>query len=305
VDSNFASCHRLRTSEHHNIADAQGCYGATDLCDNRTDTRRTQLPLITKDSVLGCLLGGGLGDAWGGSYEGVTRPAVFEIPLKAALSDDTQQTLATCESIVEFGHVDPANLASHFIRWFLAGRIRGMGSSTLKALQDLSMGTHWALSGRRGEFAAGNGGAMRIAPLAFLLEPSNAENRTLIRDICRITHHSDEAYVGALAVILAIRSVLSGTWSQERSFLAVTLDVLPDSAVRDRIRELLPLKLSASEVAHRFGSTGHVVDTVPLALYCAQFIASEPLPSVLARTISAGGDTDTIGPSRDSSPAPS
>jgi ADP-ribosyl-[dinitrogen reductase] hydrolase len=161
-------------------------------------------------------------------------------------------------------------------------------------MQDLAIGTHWALAGRRGEFAAGNGAAMLIAPLAFLLNPTDSHDRTLIRDVCRITNHSDEAYVGALAVVLAMWSVLTGTWSQDRSFLTGTVDRLPDSAVRDRVSELIQLQLPASEVAHRFGATGHVVDTVPLALYCAQLIASEPLPTVLARTISVGGDTDTI-----------
>jgi ADP-ribosylglycohydrolase len=136
---------------------------------------------------------------------------------------------------------------------------------------------------------------MRIAPLAFLLNPADPTDRTVIRDVCRITHHSDEAYVGALAVVLAIRAVLSGAWSQHRSFLAATVNGLPDSAVRDRIEALLPLQLPASEVAVSFGATGHVVDTVPLALYCAQAIASHPLPAVLALTIGVGGDTDTIG----------
>lgn len=135
---------------------------------------------------------------------------------------------------------------------------------------------------------------MRIAPLAFVLDPVAPPDRTLVRDVCRITHHSDEAYVGALAVVLAIRSVISGAWSPDRSFLATTVDGLPDSAVRDRIEELLPLQLPAAEVARAFGATGHVVDTVPLALYCAQSIAFEPLSSVLAQTIRAGGDTDTI-----------
>jgi ADP-ribosylglycohydrolase len=37
-----------------------------------------------------------------------------------------------------------------------------------------------------------------------------------------------------------------------------------------------------------------VVDTVPLALYCAQFIAVQPLSVVLAQAIEVGGDTDTI-----------
>ena len=161
-------------------------------------------------------------------------------------------------------------------------------------MRDLAVGAHWAISGARGEFAAGNGAAMRIAPLAFLLNPTDARDRGLIRDVCRITHHSDEAYVGALAVLLAIRSVLSGEWSQHQSFLAATVDNLPDSAVRDRTQSLLPLHFPASEVARSFGATGHVVDTVPLALYCAQSIAFEPLPVVLALTIGVGGDTDTI-----------
>jgi ADP-ribosyl-[dinitrogen reductase] hydrolase len=133
---------------------------------------------------------------------------------------------------------------------------------------------------------------MRIAPLAFLLNPTDPQDRTTIRDVCRITHHSDEAYGGALAVMLAIRSVLSRTWSRDRNFLAASVDSLPDSAVREWIKELLPLKLPASGVA-RNGATGHVVDTVPLALYCAQLIDLEPFPTVIARTISAGGDTHT------------
>jgi ADP-ribosylglycohydrolase len=176
----------------------------------------------------------------------------------------------------------------------LKGRIFGIGASTLKSMRDLAAGTHWALAGSRGEYAAGNGAAMRIAPLAFLLDPSDLQHRTIIRDVCRITHHNDEAYVGALAVVLAIQSVLEGKWSHQNSFLRGVLDSLPDSAVRDRIEMLIPLQISPSEVACRFGASGYVVDTIPLALYCAQFIAEAPLPAVLARTISAGGDTDTI-----------
>src|SRR5262249_35177520 len=63
---------------------------------------------------------------------------------------------------------------------------------------------------------------------------------------------------------------------------------------RDRVKELLPLKLPPSEIASRFGASGWVVDTVPLALYCAQFIVARPFPEVLAQAIAVGGDTDTI-----------
>lgn len=123
----------------------------------------------TYDQILGCILGGALGDAWGGPWEGRIGPLPFEIPLQSRISDDTQLTLATCESILEKSSVDPENLAAHFLNWFVRGRITGIGASTLKAMQDLSAGVHWALAGNRGEFAAGNGAVMRIAPLAFVL----------------------------------------------------------------------------------------------------------------------------------------
>jgi ADP-ribosyl-[dinitrogen reductase] hydrolase len=219
----------------------------------------------------------------------------FKIPVRPTLSDDTELTLATCESVIETGAIEPENVATQFLRWFKGGRIHGIGSSTLKAMRDLSAGTHWALSGARGEFAAGNGAAMRIAPLAFLIDPNNPDQRIIIRDVCRITHHNEEAYVGALAVVLSIHAVLTGEWSPRRSFLASVVSGLPDSAVRDRILEMLPLEISIEQLAHRFSTTGYVVDTVPFALYCAQSVVHEDLEVVLSRTISAGGDTDTIG----------
>src|SRR5260370_24784816 len=113
-----------------------------------------------RDRILGSLLGGALGDAWGGPWEGKTGPVPFEMQQRASLSDDTQLTLATCESIIEHKRVDPEHLAPRFAEWFRRGRITGIGSSTLKALRDLAGGVHWALAGSRGEYSAGNGAAM-------------------------------------------------------------------------------------------------------------------------------------------------
>jgi ADP-ribosyl-[dinitrogen reductase] hydrolase len=253
-----------------------------------------QTDLKKRNQILGCILGGALGDAWGGPWEGKSGHVSFEIPSRSSVSDETQLTLATCESIIESGGINAERLASHFANWFAAGRITGIGSSTLKALRDLAAGVHWALAGSRGEYSAGNGAAMRIAPLAFLLDPAIPADRTVIRDVCRITHHNDEAYVGALAVLIAIRLILAGSWSHQNSFMVAAAESVPDSGVRDRIKELLPLKVPPSQVASRFGASGWVVDTVPLALYCAQFIAEQPLSAVIAQAVEAGGDTDTI-----------
>jgi ADP-ribosylglycohydrolase len=116
----------------------------------------------------------------------------------------------------------------------------------------------------------------------------------VIRDVCRITHQSDEAYIGALAVVLAIRFIASGIWSHKNSLLIAVVESLPDSAVRDRLKEFLPLTVPPSKIASQYGASGWVVDTVPLALYCAQFIAERPLSVTLAQAIEVGGDTDTI-----------
>jgi ADP-ribosylglycohydrolase len=48
------------------------------------------------------------------------------------------------------------------------------------------------------------------------------------------------------------------------------------------------------EVAKRFGSSGYVVETVPLALVAAWQVVERGLQPVLAELETAGGDTDTI-----------
>jgi ADP-ribosyl-[dinitrogen reductase] hydrolase len=249
------------------------------------------------DRILGCLLGGAIGDAWGGPYEGALPQAVPVFPASARLSDDTQLTTATCESIIENIGVEPAHIAGRFRAWFEAGRIHGLGASTMKALRDLGAGAHWAIAGAKGERAAGNGAAMRVAPLAFLLDPVIDADHVLIRDVCRITHHHDEAYAGALAVLVAIRLMVFGSWQPgESNLLELVASSLPDSQVRDRLLRYrgFPAHTLPQDVADCWGSSGFVVESVPLALFAAQAIASQPFESVIAQAVAAGGDADTV-----------
>jgi ADP-ribosylglycohydrolase len=237
-----------------------------------------------------CLLGGLLGDAWGGPYEGQPGPVVPTFPRNPRISDDTQLVLATCEAILEQrGRVDPAAVAERFRIWFESGRLTGLGSSTLKAVRDLAAGAHWALSGARGEFAAGAGAAMRAAPLAFFLDPDRNEDRQTLRDVARITHHNDEAYAGTLAMVLAVRS----SWrlaSVPGDLLARVATAIPGTAVRERIVELARC---TPEQSARLGVSGHVVDAVPLALRLAS-IPGVSCTDAIRSAVSFGGDTDTI-----------
>jgi ADP-ribosylglycohydrolase len=171
--------------------------------------------------------------------------------------------------------------------------MRGLGSSTLKALRDLSAGAHWATAGARGEFAAGSGAAMRIAPLAFVLDPSRDNDRVAIRDVARITHHSEEAYAGALAVVGAVR-VCAVSGGMPGDLLGYVVSILPDTRLRDRLVEFRAEALAPEVAAARFGQSGYVVDAVSVALLTAADTGSRGVRATVERAVSLGGDTDTI-----------
>ena len=249
----------------------------------------------SRDAIVGCILGGAIGDAMGGPYEGCTGPIAVSDTDTWRLSDDTQLTLATCEAIGRVGRVDPEAIAAEFTAWFRARRLRGLGASTLKALRELAAGGHWALVGRKGEMAAGDGAAMRIAPLAFCVDPHTRAGRTTIRDVCRITHHSDEAWAGAVALLLAVRAAAGSASAGGREELGAIAGAVPPSRTRERLVALAqePSR-SLPEVASAIGCGGYAAEAVPLALYAAATTQSRGFEQVLRDVIAVGGDTDTI-----------
>ena len=227
--------------------------------------------MTLKDRVFGCIVGGAIGDAAGSHYENMTGVSEVDFDLLSGITDDTQLTLATCESIIEVGSVSPENIAKHFLQWYNSRRLVGLGASTLKALRDLQVGAHWGLSGRSGEYAAGNGAAMRIAPLAFFL--SSDDDRSLIKDVCFITHKNDEAYVGSLSVLYALQLIIHEDWPAGEQLLTLILPHLPDTVVKDNLIKLQHQpNLTIAQAADLIGCSGHVVQSIPFAFFAAQKI---------------------------------
>ncbi|NVO85406.1 ADP-ribosylglycohydrolase family protein [Hymenobacter terrestris] len=255
--------------------------------------------MTTPERLAGCILAGAIGDAWGSGSEnlpkGPDRTTFYLQPPPRRepvwqLTDDTQLTVVTLAALCQGPLLAPATLAAHLVAAFAQGRLTGLGASTLKALRELQAGGHWSQVGREGEYAAGNGAAMRIAPFAFWPQYTRAE----LHDFCRITHRQVDAYVGALAVVLAIRAVLSGQWTGAEPLLDLLVPQLPDTRLRDRLLviQALPAHTSIADVA-RLGTSGYVVDSVPFALFCAAQVPHLGLTETLAAIIAAGGDTDT------------
>jgi ADP-ribosyl-[dinitrogen reductase] hydrolase len=131
---------------------------------------------------------------------------------------------------------------------------------------------------------------MRIAPIAFIKEIPKEQ----IREICFITHSNDEAYVGALSVIIAIKSILSGSWTGRENLLEIIIDQIPDTRVRDRLIEIdkISNKLRLKEIG-KLGNSGYVVDSVPMAITAASRINELGLEKMFIELIEIDGDTDT------------
>lgn len=241
------------------------------------------------DKILGCIIGGAIGDYIGSPLEGQSGPLEVQIPTSSQITDDTQLTLATCEAIVRAGTVDPESIAHSFGCWFSQRRITGYGSSTLKALRDILVGAHWALAGATGEMSAGNGAAMRIAPIAFCVDPLSSDGRRLVRHVASITHRHDEAICGALAMAIA-------TYSDGFDFIPRILSELPDCNTRDRLEELLcKSDMEITQLGVEYGTSGYVAESVPVSLIAASRAKEIGFHEAVVSVIACGGDTDTIG----------
>jgi ADP-ribosylglycohydrolase len=244
----------------------------------------------------GCIIGGAIGDAWGSGFENqfeeeddtfylVGNPYV-KMPTWG-ITDDTQLTLATIEAMIEDEALKPESIVNQFLKYYQSRKLRGVGASTLKALKELNLGGHWSQVGRRGEYAAGNGAAMRIAPIAFREEMDDSK----IRDICIITHNNDEAYVAAKCVIIAIRETLKGNWTGEQNLIEMIIEQIPDTRTRDRLIEIKNIK-SLEEIGKK-GNDGYAVNSIPLAVAAANKVSEIGIEEMFSQLIKIGGDTDT------------
>lgn len=253
------------------------------------------------DQFSGCIMGGTIGDSFGGQYEqiekGIESDNVYiwgggKEERRFFISDDTQLTLATCESIIEEGIVDAQAISQKFVEWYEKGKLSGLGSATLQAIQGLRNGGHWWIVGKKGDRAAGNGSAMRIAPLAFALDEVD---RSIIQSVNRITHHNDEAYTGSLAIVIAIQDLLKNGQQSGGEWLRKVGKELPDTLVRDRIIEYASFvdNKSIKELGKEFGNSAYVVESVPFALYGVVKSWEIGFEAAINEIIESGGDTDT------------
>lgn len=271
-----------------------------------------------KDSIrerfIGSILGLAIGDALGMPFEGWSPSSIKRhweekvfLPspsrgLKAGqYTDDTLMALCHLNSLIEKGSVEPEDVSQKFVEWYDSGNLRGIGATTAYAIGRLKKGYNWQESGARGEYAAGNGGAMRIAPVGLFYHNDLNALKEAVRKAVIITHNNPEAVAGALAVAyLVAKSVRSAT---EKGGDRLS----PDTIIKEvynfigpckvgqnlqRAGELLKSGTPPERAMEVLGTSGYVVESVASAVFC--FLNSPgDFYSTVVNAVQGGMDADT------------
>lgn len=268
------------------------------------------------DAIAGSLLGLFCGDALGMPYEAQPPEAIPErVEMEEArlgrgtYTDDTQMAIAVCESLLRCGGVDEDDLARAIADAFDPDRGYGPGTTTVVRL--------WAEGVPRdeaalrlfdGEGSAGNGAAMRVAPVGLLFAHDPERCVAEARRQARLTHAHplgvDGAGVQAAAVAAAVRGedhLVAARAAARTRELRAKLDAAADAARRvafgagtpERIASAPPQEnsLSPAHVARLLGSTVAAHESVPAALVAA---CAPTFEAALTFAVRCGGDTDTV-----------
>lgn len=282
---------------------------------------RTPEHSVLLDRFTGALLGGAMGDALGRPVEGWPQPDVAskygrlteyqkwygwrEGPT-GTITDDTQLTMLVGECLTLNGYLDPVDLSQRFVRWL--SYMRGEGEATVKAVRRLQSGVPWD---RAGEDSAGNGAAMRSAPVGLTRWNDPVLLRAEAIFSALPTHRHPMGVAGAVAMAAAVAylvaiepqdftaeafvSVVQGSiLGIEQERVAERRDQTVLTTLHDRIGDVVGL-LSASpdEAFSRLYNGAYVLESLPAALYC--FLRSpHDVEGMIVLGASMGRDADTV-----------
>jgi ADP-ribosylglycohydrolase len=210
--------------------------------------------------------------------------------LPGQYSDDTQMSLEVAESLIKNNGFNPDDLAARYVEWMTSGRARGWGRTTLLAIHNLVSGKHWSESGVAGSY--GNGTAMRAAPFGVYFRNDLYSLVNICKIDSAITHVSEEAEAGSIAIGLAAAYAVNGDTD---NLLEKIWNHLPDCKVKSSIYSLGAMinsdKITPQQALRVLGTKADVRETVPAVLYC--FLKFDNYYDAVLAAIRAGGDTDT------------
>jgi len=278
-----------------------------------------------KEQFRGCLIGQCLGDALGSPVEGQARSVcqryVDETLRTGRLdaddgnlisigqyTDDSQLARELLQSYIACEGFDPQDYARRIGAIFAEGRIFRPGGATTAAALRLIQGVAWNKAGTPAP-SAGNGSAMRAAPIGFFFydEPERLVQAARVQ--ARITHQDERCSAGAVAIAGAVALALRGGAVNAPDFLSElagwTASIEP--SVSAGMRELIDwVPLPMEEAADRISGLGLDSTSAADVNGISPFVTSSVLWSLysflrtpddywetICTAIVVGGDVDT------------
>jgi ADP-ribosylglycohydrolase len=253
-------------------------------------------------SLRGLSVGDAFGEKLGDIHKTSRQLARRLLPLERPWrwTDDTAMATSIVEVLAARGTIDTDELAAKFAARFSADPARGYGLGAQIILQHVSEGAAWRDESARafdGHGSAGNGAAMRSAPIGAYFAPDLDRVRVEALRSAEPTHAHPDGAAGAVAV--AIAAALATTGEPPSGWLAETIRYTPAGKTRDKIRRAEQLGLAFPEVqlaAEELG-TGAMIrsrDTVPFCLWVAARHAGS-FEDALWEVVQEAGDRDTLG----------
>lgn len=282
------------------------------------------LPIPARERFSGCLVGQCLGDALGFPVEGQSSEDCQRYVrdwlratdgrgranLAAAVgqyTDDSQLARELMQSYLQARRFDPSHYAMHIAAIFREERIVGRGRATTEAALRLIGGVPWTQAGTPPP-AAGNGSAMRAAPIGLMYWDDAEQMIAAAHDQGRITHRDPRSSAGAIAVAGAVLLALRGkldreAWIAQLSGWVHALDPALAEGIR-RLHDLVDVpSTSALKAILKFGRTSDydngwegispfVTASVLWSLY-SFFRHPDDYWATICAAIGVGGDVDT------------
>ncbi|MGB9715525.1 MAG: ADP-ribosylglycohydrolase family protein [Thermodesulfovibrionales bacterium] len=283
--------------------------------------------LPRKEQFSGCLIGQCLGDALGFVVEGFSSEACkryvedilktervgefgrFPFPF-GQYSDDSQLARELIQSYIKCKRFDPADYAERIRAIFAERRIVGWGQATKDAALRLNEGIPWHEAGTPAP-SAGNGSAMRAAPIGLFFFDDHQLLIQGAHDQGRITHKDTRCSAGAVAISGAVALSLQGEIKSPEYFIDTLsewsgqIDLLFASELR-KLQEWIFLKpeeaatfISKAGIDADYidedeweGITPFVISSVIWSIY--SFLRTPyDYWETICTAISVGGDVDT------------
>lgn len=255
---------------------------------------------LSKNKIIGSLIGLAVGDALGAPYEFKTPPYKVENDyIEGGIhnvsigewTDDTSMALCLAQSLIEKNNFDAKDQMDKYLSWYedayfsTRSECFDIGNTVARALGIYKYSKD-PFSGISGDDNSGNGSLMRLAPIALYYYQDKNKLIEYASQSSQTTHKSEIAINACVYYAQLIAGAIKGHSKKEllsknfiniKNFRQEVINVINGSYKEDKI----------------YKPTGYVINTLETALMA--FYRFNTFEDGLLNIVSLGYDTDTVG----------